>query len=38
MQLEILPHGGHCGFLTNLSMESWAEARIARALKELQWL
>lgn len=24
-QLRIVPHGGHCGFITGLSLHSWAE-------------
>lgn len=35
MQLEILQHGGHCGFLANLRLESHIEHRVARALREL---
>ena len=28
MDLEILPHGGHCGFLANWRLESWIERRL----------
>lgn len=29
LELEIWPHGGHCGFLANWRLESWIEQRIA---------
>jgi uncharacterized protein len=29
------PHGGHCGFVENLKMESWAEKRVAELLRRL---
>jgi uncharacterized protein len=28
-------HGGHCGFVENLAMESWAEKRVAELLSQL---
>ena len=28
-------HGGHCGFVENLAMESWAEKRVAELLRQL---
>ncbi len=37
-ELTIVPHGGHCGFISDLSLRSWAEdflvARMLRALGE----
>jgi uncharacterized protein len=35
MQLEILNHGGHCGFLSNLKLESYIEKRLSHALADL---
>ena len=32
LKLEILPRGGHCGFLVNSQLESWVEQRIASTL------
>ncbi|MDX1626711.1 MAG: alpha/beta fold hydrolase [Wenzhouxiangellaceae bacterium] len=32
LELEIWPHGGHCGFLSNWRMESWIEQRIVSDL------
>ena len=34
LKLEITPHGGHCGFLENWKLESWAEAQVVRELQE----
>jgi predicted alpha/beta-fold hydrolase len=35
-QLTIVPHGGHCGFIRDLSLRSWAEdflvARMERVI------
>ena len=35
-ELTIVPHGGHCGFIRDLSLRSWAEdflvARMGRVL------
>lgn len=28
LALEVLPHGGHCGFLANWRLESWIEKRL----------
>jgi uncharacterized protein len=33
MNLEILDHGGHCGFLYNYRLESYIEQRISAALE-----
>ena len=39
-ELTIVEHGGHCGFIRDLSLRSWAEDflvdRMARALEQLQ--
>jgi uncharacterized protein len=32
MDLEVLPHGGHCGFLANWRLESWIEQRLTEEL------
>lgn len=32
MDLEVLPHGGHCGFLANWRLESWIERRLTHEL------
>lgn len=32
LTLEVWPHGGHCGFLTNWRLESWIEQRIVSEL------
>lgn len=32
LELEVLPHGGHCGFLRNWRMESWIQQRIVSEL------
>ncbi|MDT8410642.1 MAG: alpha/beta fold hydrolase [Wenzhouxiangellaceae bacterium] len=32
LELEVWPHGGHCGFLSNWRLESWIEQRIVREL------
>lgn len=32
LELEILDHGGHCGFLSNWRMESWIQRRIVSEL------
>lgn len=32
LELEIWPHGGHCGFLANWRLESWIEQRIVSEL------
>ncbi len=32
MDLEVLPHGGHCGFLANWRLESWIERRLVDEL------
>jgi predicted alpha/beta-fold hydrolase len=32
LDLEILEHGGHCGFLSNWRMESWIQRRIVSEL------
>jgi uncharacterized protein len=34
MELEVLLHGGHCGFLSNIKLESWVEARLIAALAQ----
>jgi uncharacterized protein len=34
LSIEITPHGGHCGFIKNLRMESWIDQRIAELLRE----
>jgi uncharacterized protein len=33
MDLEVLPHGGHCGFLANWRLESWIERRLVDELR-----
>jgi len=33
LSLEITQHGGHCGFIKNFRMESWADQRIAELLR-----
>lgn len=35
LDLEILPHGGHCGFLSSWRLESWIEDRIKSELCRL---
>jgi uncharacterized protein len=35
MQIEVLNHGGHCGFLSNLKLESYIEKRLSHALAAL---
>jgi len=32
LDLEVWPHGGHCGFLANWRLESWIEQRIVSEL------
>jgi uncharacterized protein len=32
LNLEVLPRGGHCGFIENWRMESWIEKRLIREL------
>ena len=32
LEMEIWPHGGHCGFLANWRLESWIEQRIVSDL------
>ena len=32
LSLEVTTHGGHCGFIKNFRMESWADERIAEFL------
>lgn len=32
LEIEVLPHGGHCGFLANWRLESWIEQRIENEL------
>ena len=32
LELEIWPHGGHCGFIANWRLESWIEQRIVSEL------
>ncbi len=34
LELEVLDHGGHCGFLSNLKLESWVEERLMLALRQ----
>ena len=34
LHVDIVPHGGHCGFVDNFSRESWADRTIARILSE----
>jgi uncharacterized protein len=34
-RLEVLEHGGHCGFLQNLKFESFMEERLSRAIGEI---
>ncbi|QOC21783.1 alpha/beta fold hydrolase [Wenzhouxiangella sp. AB-CW3] len=33
MDLEVLPHGGHCGFLANWRLESWIELRVVEEFR-----
>ncbi|MGV6851845.1 MAG: YheT family hydrolase [bacterium] len=30
VKLTVLPHGGHCGFIENLSLKGWIEEQISR--------
>ena len=30
LQINTLPHGGHCGFMDSLDRESWADRQVAR--------
>jgi uncharacterized protein len=30
LQVEAIPHGGHCGFMESFTKESWADRKIAR--------
>ena len=34
-ELTIVPHGGHCGFIRDLSLRSWAEDFIAARLRRV---
>jgi uncharacterized protein len=34
LTVDIVPHGGHCGFVDNFSRESWADRTIAALLKK----
>ena len=40
-ELTIVPHGGHCGFIRDLSLRSWAEdflvARLSSVIDARQW-
>lgn len=31
--LDITPHGGHCGFIENFALQSWAERRVLELLR-----
>ena len=33
LTIEVTEHGGHCGFIKNLGMESWIDERIAELLR-----
>ncbi len=33
LSVEITPHGGHCGFIKNFRMASWADERICEILR-----
>ncbi|WP_181918301.1 MULTISPECIES: YheT family hydrolase [unclassified Wenzhouxiangella] len=35
LDIEVLPHGGHCGFLTNWRLDSWIEQRLKSELCRL---
>jgi uncharacterized protein len=35
MRVEVLPYGGHCGFLRNTQFDSWVEARVLRELAKV---
>jgi len=30
LEIETLPHGGHCGFMESFVRESWADRQVAR--------
>ena len=34
-ELTIVPHGGHCGFIRDLTLRSWAEDFIAARLRRV---
>ncbi len=36
LRVDIMPHGGHCGFFDNFARESWADRMIARILRGQQ--
>jgi uncharacterized protein len=33
LSIEVTQHGGHCGYLRNLRMQSWLDQRIVELLK-----
>ncbi len=34
LSIELLPHGGHCGFIEGIGLKSWAEKRLVGLFRE----
>jgi predicted alpha/beta-fold hydrolase len=34
LHVDIVPHGGHCGFVDSLTRESWADRTVAQILSQ----
>jgi len=34
LTLEVTPHGGHCGFVSNWALDGWAEQRVTALLRQ----
>ena len=33
LQIAVVPHGGHCGFMESFVKESWADRQVARYME-----